>query len=81
MTKGINNFFRIRVNATATVFVALICAICILSRGTTSPVLLGLLLTYSMSIQYNLSVLLMVHMFIEKLIVSAERCMALTQVI
>ena len=81
MTKGINQYFRIQVNATATVFVALICAICIISRDTTSPVLLGLLLTYSMSIQYNLSVLLMVHMFIEKLMVSADRCMQMTKVV
>jgi hypothetical protein len=81
MTKGINQYFRIQVNATATIFVALICAICIISRDTTSPVLLGLLLTYSMSIQYNLSVLLMVHMYIEKLMVSADRCMQMTKVV
>jgi hypothetical protein len=81
MTKGVNQYFRIQVNATATIFVALICAICIISRDTTSPVLLGLLLTYSMSIQYNLSVLLMVHMYIEKLMVSADRCMQMTKVV
>jgi hypothetical protein len=47
---GIQCFFGIRVSITATIFVALICAICVIARESTNPVLLSLLLTYSMSI-------------------------------
>jgi ABC-type multidrug transport system fused ATPase/permease subunit len=68
---GIQCFFGIRVSICATIFVALICAICVITRETTSPVLLSLLLTYSMSIQDNLQWLLMLQMAIEKLMVSA----------
>jgi len=71
-------YFKLRLNVAAVVFVALICFICIHSQGEVSSILLGLLLTYSMGIQYNLTVLLNLHAQIEKLMVNAQRCMLLT---
>jgi len=59
----------------------MICGICIHSQGKISEIYLALLLTYSMGIQYNLTVLLNIHAFIEKLMVSAMRCIGLTKVV
>jgi ABC-type multidrug transport system fused ATPase/permease subunit len=80
MRMGVLEYFRIRVDISATTFVAIICAICIISRENTDPVLLSLLLTYAMNIQNNLTYLLMNQMSIETLMVNAERCMQMTEV-
>ena len=77
---GALQYFSIRVDISASTFVAIICAICIISREHTDPVLLSLLLTYAMNIQNNLTFLLMNQMSIETLMVNAERCMQMTQV-
>ena len=77
---GALQYFSIRVDISAATFVAIICAICIISREYTDPVLLSLLLTYAMNIQNNLTFLLMNQMSIETLMVNAERCMQMTQV-
>lgn len=80
MNKASYQYFKLRLNITATSFLALICAICIYSRDSTSPILLGLLLTYSMGIQNALTILLNIQAEIEKLMVNAQRCMIMTQV-
>lgn len=81
MTKATTQYFKLRLNVAAVCFVACICFICIHSQGQVSSILLGLLLTYSMGIQYNLTILINIHSFIEKLMVNAQRCMLLTKVV
>jgi ATP-binding cassette subfamily C (CFTR/MRP) protein 1 len=80
MSKGLYQYFKLRLNMSACSFVTLICFICIYEADYVSPILLGLLLTYSMGIQYNLTVLINIHAGIEKLMVNAERCMIMTKV-
>lgn len=80
MRYGALQYFSIRVDCSASAFVAIICAICIISRENTDPVMLSLLLTYAMSIQGTLTNLLMNQMGIETLMVNAERCMQMTRV-
>lgn len=81
MGKAIFQYFKLRLNTTATFFLAIICAICIYSRETTSPILLGLLLTYSLGIQNNLTILLNITATIERQMISASRCLVMTKVI
>lgn len=53
MMKGSYQYFKLRLNILATCFVAMICGICIYAghNHSVSPILLGLLMTYSMGIQ------------------------------
>jgi len=81
MGKAIFQYFKLRLNTTATFFVAIICGICIYSRGDKNPILLGLLLTYSLGIQINLTVLLNIHATLERLMINASRCLTMTKVI
>lgn len=80
MGKGVYQYFKLRLNIASQIFVAMICGICIHSQGSVNPILLGLLMTYSMGIQVNLTILLNIHSHIEKLMVCAERCMLMTTV-
>jgi len=83
MGKAIFQYFKLRLNTTATFFVALICAICIISRdsmGKNGPILLGLLLTYSLGIQNNLTILLNITSTLERMMINASRCMVMTKV-
>ena len=81
MGKAIFQYFKLRLNTTATFFLAIICAICIYSReNNISPILLGLLLTYSLGIQTNLTILLNLHATLERLLINASRCMIMTNV-
>lgn len=67
-------------NTTATFFLALICGICIYSRETTNHILLGLLLTYSLGIQINLTIMLNLSATIERQLIMASRCMIMVKV-
>jgi ABC-type multidrug transport system fused ATPase/permease subunit len=76
MGKGIFQYFKLRLNTTATFFVALICAICIISRdsptlGKNGPIWLGLLLTYSLGIQNNLTIMLNITSTLEAKMINA----------
>jgi len=69
MGKAIFQYFKLRLNTLATFFLALICAICVYAQDTTSPILLGLLLTYSLGIQSNLTILLNITATLERMMI------------
>ena len=63
------------------VILVVISTVCILSRDEVNPILLSMLLTYSLSIQSCITNMLGNQMFIETQMVNAERCMLMTQIV
>jgi len=81
MAAGVSLWFSIRVDFVATALLLVISFVCILSRDFTNPIVLSMLLNYSLSIQSCLSSLLQTQMSLETQMVNAARCMKMTQVI
>ena len=81
MAIGVNLWYRIRIDILTIILLIIICLVCILAQDSgISPVLLSMLLTYSMSIQSSLNTMLAAQMYVETQMVNAERCMLMTDV-
>lgn len=81
MAAGVSLWFSIRVDFLATTLLLVISFVSVLSRDWTNPIILSMLLNYSMSIQSSLCWLLQLQMSMESQMVNAERCMKMTHVI
>lgn len=80
MNSAVNTWFGVRVDMIAILLMASIVFICILSRESVDTVLLSLMITYGLNIQFALFNTLKCFMAVEVLMVNAERCMNVVQI-
>lgn len=69
-----------RVDVLAIALMLLISVICILAREHSDPIILSMLLSYIMTIQYSLTWSLKCFMYLQSNMVNADRCMKLLEV-
>lgn len=74
---GVNCWFSIRVDLLAITLMLIFAYACILSRDSTSPVILSMLLSYVLTIQMTLTSSLKTFMNLQSSMVNATRCVAL----
>lgn len=82
MKSGVQGWFAIRVDLIAIMLMFTISLICVLCRDAedADPVLLSMLLSYIMTIQFNLTWSLKCFMYLQSNMVNAERCMKILNV-
>jgi ABC-type multidrug transport system fused ATPase/permease subunit len=79
MQAGVSGWFSIRVDALAMLLILIISVICVMFRDV-DAVIMSMLLSNLLIIQYNLTWTLKSYMALQSTMVNASRCMKLTQV-
>jgi ABC-type multidrug transport system fused ATPase/permease subunit len=80
MRAGVTGWFTIKVDMMAISLMFLMTMICVLCRDFTNPVILAILLSYTMTIQFNLKWFLVTFNTLQGNMVNADRCMKLLDI-
>ena len=80
MMTAVNSWFSVRVDFLALSVVLILSFLCIFLRNSVDPVLLSLMLNYSLNIQFALMNLLKGYMSIEQQMVNIDRCLKMTEI-
>lgn len=80
MMSAANSYFAIRLDMISCLMTTILSTICVVLRGSANPIMLGLILTYSLNIANALQLLLKWYMVLEGQMVTATRCLKLKDV-
>jgi ABC-type multidrug transport system fused ATPase/permease subunit len=80
MRAGVTGWFTIKVDMMAIGLMFMIAMICVLCRDFTDPVILSMLLSYTMTIQFNLKWYLVCFNSLQGNMVNADRCMKILDI-
>lgn len=78
---AVNSKFAIQLDLISCMMTLLVTLICVALRSSSDPIMLSLLLTYSLNIQNNIQNLLRWMMYLENQMVAVVRCLKLKDVI
>lgn len=81
MMSAVNSYFSVRLDLISTTMTFFITVICIVLRDTVDPIMLSMLLTYSLNIQMYLYLMLRWYMNLESQMVIVTRCLKLKEVV
>jgi ATP-binding cassette subfamily C (CFTR/MRP) protein 1 len=77
---GVNCWFSIRIDLLAILLILTFTLVCVFTRASTNPVVLSMLLSYVLTIQYTLTQSLKTYMSLQSTMVNANRCVAMLEI-
>lgn len=77
---GVPNWFAIRIDVVSVIAMLFICVLCVAARFSTDPILLAMLLTYSLTLQTCVVSSIRLLMDIESRMVNTERCFSVLKI-
>ena len=80
MMSAVNSWFAIRLDIVSVLVMLVLTLFCVLYRDHADPIILSLLVTYSLQIQNNLYYLLKCYMWLEQQMVSVTRCFKILEI-